>query len=380
MQEGPITCRSLPFTCSQKPIPISHLGMKTTVNLLTGTGALRHHHPLRERAAMETLHGNRITGRFAPSPTGPLHFGSLLAAVGSYCLARQAGGRWLLRIEDLDTPRTVPGAADDQLRTLEAFGLEWDGAIVWQSQRREAYEAALHGLRQNGAVFDCGCSRREVLASAPHPGEEGPVYPGTCRTGLAEGMSPRTVRLRVTDIPITFTDAVFGATQQHLPKSVGDFVLRRADGLFAYQLAVVVDDAEAGVNQVVRGADLLSSTARQIFLHHCLNLPIPNYVHLPLALDHGGEKISKRHGDVNLLPGQEGKNLWRALRFLGQPVPEELLKDSATAILHWAVPHFEVSRVPGQNRTIFAGEDRAFTPARQTDAAANREQVALALE
>jgi glutamyl-Q tRNA(Asp) synthetase len=329
---------------------------------------------------MNNSHADGVIGRFAPSPTGPLHFGSLLAAVGSYCLARQTGGRWLLRIEDLDAPRTVPGAADQQLRTLEAFGLEWDGDIVWQSRRQGAYEAALQQLRQQGAIFDCGCSRREILASAPHPGEEGPVYPGTCRAGLAEGALPRAVRLRVPGEPITFVDAVFGIVCQGLAAAVGDFVLRRADGLFAYQLAVVVDDAAAGVNQVVRGADLLSSTPRQIFLQRCLGLPAPNYAHLPLALGHDGEKISKRHGDLSLLPGEEGRDLWRALRFLGQQLPEELAGESASEILRWAVPHFDVRRVPRQNRTIFAREGRAFTRSDRDKALADGPQAPSPLE
>jgi glutamyl-Q tRNA(Asp) synthetase len=269
----------------------------------------------------QTNPSSQVVGRFAPSPTGPLHFGSLLAAVGSYCLARQAGGRWLLRIEDLDAPRTVPGAADQQMHTLEAFGFSWDGEVIWQSRRRDAYEAALPRLRRQHQVFDCCCSRREILASAPHPGEEGPVYPGTCRTGLGKGASPRAIRLRVPDTPITFTDSVFGTIQQHLPTAVGDFVLRRADALFAYQLAVVVDDADSGVNQVVRGADLLSSTPRQIFLQHCLALPTPHYIHLPLAMGSNGEKISKRHADVFLAPGEENRHLAQALEFLGQQVP-----------------------------------------------------------
>jgi glutamyl-Q tRNA(Asp) synthetase len=310
---------------------------------------------------MKDLLENRVVGRFAPSPTGPLHFGSLLAAVGSYCLARQAGGRWLVRIEDLDTPRTLPGVADQQLRTLEAFGLQWDGDIVWQSWRRDAYEAALQYLRQQGAVFDCSCSRREILASAPHPGEEGPVYPGTCRAGLTADARPKAVRLRVADTSVAFIDAVFGALQQHLPTAVGDFVLRRADGLFAYQLAVVVDDAASGVNQVVRGADLLSSTPRQIFLQQCLGLPRPQYIHLPLALDQHGQKISKRHGESYSLCGDKCQVLWQLLRFLGQQAPAELAYGPVPELLQWAVTHFEVARVPRQ-QPFFVEESGAFAP------------------
>ncbi len=284
-----------------------------------------------------------MVGRFAPSPTGPHHFGSLVAAIGSYCLARQASGRWLLRIEDLDTPRVVPGAADHILRTLELCGLEWDGAVLYQSRRVDRYEAALEHLRAAGRIFACGCSRKEVLASAPHVGEEGPLYPGTCRQGIPRGSRPRALRIRVPQKQVCFVDGLFGPREQRLAAVVGDFVLRRADGLFAYQLAVVVDDAESGVTQVVRGADLLTSTPRQIFLQACLGYPSPEYIHLPLALAPGGEKISKRHGAAAIAPGPE---LWQALRFLGQPIPAEWQSAPAAAIVAWGVEHFSLKRVP----------------------------------
>lgn len=288
-----------------------------------------------------------VVGRFAPSPTGPLHFGSLVTAVGSFCLARQGGGRWLLRMEDLDTPRVVPGAADDILRTLEALELAWDGEVLWQSRRTAAYEDALDCLREKGLIFACGCSRQEILASAPHPGEDGTVYPGTCRAGLAAGRRPRALRIRVPDEVIRFADGLCGPAQQCLASAVGDFVLRRADGLFAYQLAVVVDDAESGVNQVVRGADLLTSTPRQIFLHTCLGNPLPHYVHLPLALAANGEKLSKRHGSVAIgSPLEGGAWLWRALHFLGQDVPSELRFASCRDVLEWGVKNFALHRVP----------------------------------
>lgn len=285
-----------------------------------------------------------IVGRFAPSPTGPLHFGSLVAAVGSYCLARRAGGRWLLRMEDLDTPRVVPGAADQILRDLEDLGLHWDGEIVWQSRRTAAYRAALERLQARQLVFDCACTRKEVLASAPHPGEEGPVYPGTCRRGLPAGRKPRALRIRVPQDQVCFVDGVFGPIDQVLSRAVGDFVLRRADGLFAYQLAVVVDDADSRVNQVVRGADLLSSTPRQIFLHAALGNPVPAYHHLPLATDARGAKLSKRHG--NIMEMSPGASLTSALTFLGQPVPHELHRAPPGDLLPWAVQHFDPARIP----------------------------------
>jgi glutamyl-Q tRNA(Asp) synthetase len=304
-----------------------------------------------ENQDIVSSHRTTTVGRFAPSPTGPLHFGSLVAAVGSYCLARQAGGRWLLRIEDLDTPRVVPGAADDIMHVLEQLGLFWDGPVIWQSRRGEAYQDALERLRQSGLLFECACSRREILASAPHPGEEGPVYPGTCRPGLTPGRRPRMLRIRVPNDPICFIDGVYGPRAQNLPTAVGDFVVRRADGLFAYQLAVVVDDAEFGITQVVRGADLLLSTPRQIFLQTCLGYRIPHYVHLPLVLSDEGEKISKRHGTINIVrAGREGELLSRALRFLGQDVPAEVREAPVNQILAWAVSHFDLSRVPGTDR------------------------------
>jgi len=288
----------------------------------------------------------KITGRFAPSPTGPLHFGSLVAAVGSYCLARQAGGAWLLRMEDIDTPRVVPGAAESILRELEAFGFEWDGEVLYQSTRFARYDEILVRLREQGLLFDCGCSRKEILASAPHPGEEGPRYPGTCRRGLPPGRQPRSQRLLVPESLFCFVDGVFGPVEQHLADAVGDFVLKRADGIFAYQLAVVVDDIDCGVNQVVRGADLLSSAARQIYLHACLDSAPPQYIHLPIALGPDNEKLSKRHGDFGLNEEQRSFSLWRALRFLGQPAPEELRHLSSGEVLRWGIENFQVKSIP----------------------------------
>jgi glutamyl-Q tRNA(Asp) synthetase len=272
----------------------------------------------------------------------------LVAAVGSYCLARREGGLWLLRMEDLDPPRVVPGSADEILSALDKLGLHWDGDIVWQSQRTEAYVEAVERLRSRGLVFDCACTRKEVLLSAPHPGEEGPLYPGTCRAGLQQGRKPRALRIEVPQEQVCFRDGVFGPFQQVLSEAVGDFVLRRADGLFAYQLAVVVDDADSRVNQVVRGADLLASTPRQIFLHACLGNPVPEYIHLPMAMGSNGKKISKRHG-VDLLDyaSDATRLITQALSFLGQTVPDGLQGAPPAELLSWAIQDFDLDRIPG---------------------------------
>lgn len=251
-----------------------------------------------------------------------------------------------MRIEDLDTPRVVSGSAAGILRDLEAFGFEWDGPVVYQSQRFDAYEAALCRLREKGLVFDCGCSRKEILASAPHQGEEGPCYPGTCRAGLPPGRKPRALRLKVPGQIFCFDDAVFGPTEQHLADAVGDFVLKRADGMYAYQLAVVVDDDAAGVTQVVRGADLIGSTVRQIYLHSCLGQPAPNYSHMPIVLGPDGDKLSKRHGLIGL-QDEIGLSapLLRALHFLGQSLPPDAAEMSARDVLAWGVSNFDFSRI-----------------------------------
>ena len=301
---------------------------------------------------MDNIQENhKIVGRFAPSPTGPLHFGSLVAALGSYLAARSCGGEWLVRIEDLDPPRVVPGSAATLLQLLETLGFEWDGPLVWQSARLERYREVLGDLQRAGLLFDCTCSRREVMASAPHVGEDGPVYPGTCRNGAKGNRAEKAVRLRVPDQTVDYCDEVYGWQRQNLEKQVGDFVLYRADGQFAYQFAVVVDDIDYGVNQVVRGADLLSSTPRQIYLHRCLHKVPPDYYHLPLALGEDGEKLSKRHGRAGLVSAANGAvMLWHALDFLGQQPPVELRAGSAQEILSWGRTHFSPQRISTVDR------------------------------
>jgi glutamyl-Q tRNA(Asp) synthetase len=263
-----------------------------------------------------------VKGRFAPSPTGPLHFGSLVAAVGSYLSAKSHNGEWLVRMEDLDPPREAPGAADDILRTLEACGFEWDGEVLYQSRRRDAYETALEMLRHQDVLYACGCTRREIADSSIH-GIDGPVYPGTCRTGLKNARATCALRVRTDNAVIEFDDRIQGVLRSRLESEVGDFVVRRADGVHAYQLAVVVDDAAQGITEVVRGADLLASTARQIHLQRVLGLPTPRYLHLPAALNAAGEKLSKQTYAPPLPKTGIVTELWRALDFLGQSPPPE---------------------------------------------------------
>ena len=290
-------------------------------------------------------------GRFAPSPTGPLHFGSLVAALGSYLLAKQAGGRWFLRVEDLDPPRVIPGSADSILRLLNFCGFEWDGKVLYQSLRFDRYRQVLRQLQERELVFACSCSRRELIASAPHSGDDGPIYPGTCRQGPIGQRPERSIRLRVPDHEISCQDLVFGPLRQNLQREVGDFVLQRADGLFAYQLAVVVDDIDSGINQVVRGADLLSSTPRQAYLYQCLQQPLPDYCHLPLALGDDEQKLSKRHGKSAIITAENSRRaLWVAFQFLGQQPPDELLGAAGAELLAWGMENFSADRVQTSER------------------------------
>jgi glutamyl-Q tRNA(Asp) synthetase len=284
-------------------------------------------------------------GRFAPSPTGPLHFGSLIAALGSFLEARRCGGEWLVRIEDVDAPRTAPGATTAILRALERYGLHWDGPVLYQSRRTAHYQAALDRLSSAGLAYPCTCTRRE-LAGCPRGRDGAPIYPGTCRAGPRQPDRPRAIRLQVTDVLIQFRDDIQGEYGQRLEREVGDFVLRRADGLFTYQLAVVVDDAAQGVTQVVRGADLLDSTPRQMVLQRLLELPTPDYAHLPVAVDGRGDKLSKQTGAPPLDERDPGPTLWAALRFLGQQPPPALAREPPAVILAWALTHWRLERVP----------------------------------
>jgi glutamyl-Q tRNA(Asp) synthetase len=296
-----------------------------------------------------------IIGRFAPSPTGLLHTGSLVAAIGSYLMAKRVGGRWLLRMDDLDTPRQIPGMADEIMRTLESFGLLWDGQVAWQSRHTDCYRQAFDTLLQKGLLYPCGCSRKEIAmaASAPHPEDDCIPYGGRCRRGLKDGAVVRSWRVRVPEGETCFSDLRCGKICQNLAGVSGDFALRRGESDYLYQLAVVVDDAVTGVNQVVRGEDLLSSTPRQIYLQRLLGVVEPEYCHLPLVTGPGGSKLSKRDNLVSVQPdsghclkGREGKLVFEVLRFLGQDPPTALAGSGCRELLEWGVASFDPAKLP----------------------------------
>lgn len=292
----------------------------------------------------------QVRGRFAPSPTGPLHFGSLVCALASFLDARARGGAWHVRIEDLDRPRCRRSHAETILRQLETYGLTWDGDIVWQSARGERYADMLASLTAAGRIYACACSRQDIAAVAalaieqgrPHP----EAYPGRCRQGLPPGRKARSYRLAVPPGLVEFVDRIQGTVIQDVAAEVGDFVVKRADGPHAYQLAVVADDADLGITDVVRGADLLDSTARQIVLHGLLGWQAPHYAHVPLAVDRHGHKLSKQNRAPPLGLHPAARELADALRFLGLPPPADLTGSNTAEILCWAIAHFDLGRIP----------------------------------
>ncbi|MEA3639130.1 MAG: tRNA glutamyl-Q(34) synthetase GluQRS [Lamprobacter sp.] len=286
----------------------------------------------------------RYRGRFAPSPTGPLHFGSLLAAVGSFADARQQQGAWLVRIEDLDQQRCLPGADVSILKTLQAFGLCWDEPPSYQSQRTAYYEAALERLQRDQLCYPCACTRREIAALGLQ-GLEGPIYPGCCRAGLPPGRRGRSLRLRIDCGELSILDRIHGLSTQHLSSEVGDIVLRRADGFYAYQLAVVVDDGDQGITRVVRGADLLGSTQRQVYLQRCLGLPQPEYAHLPLMLGGDGRKLSKSLAAAPVDATDPLPALTQAWHLLGQR-SLDAAPSRVDEFWQQAIPRWDLARVP----------------------------------
>jgi glutamyl-Q tRNA(Asp) synthetase len=284
-------------------------------------------------------------GRFAPTPSGPLHFGSMVAAIGSYLDAKSQGGTWALRIDDLDPPRVAPGSVDSILRCLEKFHMAWDGEVVFQSARGDAYRAALDRLRALGLVYPCTCSRKEI-GDAGLEGVDGPVYPGTCRNGVLPGRKVPAWRVRTTATPVEFVDLLQGRVSQDLEHEIGDFVLLRADNVYAYHLACAVDDDAQGITHVVRGADLLTSTPRQIYLLGLLSLPVPAYLHLPVALNSVGEKLSKQTLARAVDPDAAPIVLADVLRFLKHPPPLEVRADGIASLWRWALANWRRDRLP----------------------------------
>lgn len=283
---------------------------------------------------------SRYTGRFAPSPTGPMHFGTLIAAVVSYLQAKSNAGRWLLRIEDVDLLRKVDGADMQIIQSLRNFGFEWDGDIVYQAQRTDAYQQALDILEHKDLVFPCTCSRKQLAAET---GQWSPVYPGTCRQSRDWEQPEYSIRCKVDKQRVDFEDAIFGKQSEQLDQQVGDFVIKRRDGLFAYQLAVVVDDAWQGVTEVVRGTDLLDSTGRQVYLQSCLDYESPRYLHFPVALDKQGNKLSKSSGSQAIDETRPVESLNRVLAFLGQ---QQVAANSLDDFWQQAIALWDTSKIP----------------------------------
>lgn len=286
-------------------------------------------------------------GRFAPSPTGPLHLGSLVAAVGSYLDAKSNQGKWLVRIDDLDTPRVVPGASSHILKTLDSLGMEWDGEVIYQSQRDDIYREAMSLLYKMALIYPCTCTRKEI-ADSSIVGISGLVYPDTCRNNLPTPGKQYAWRIKTKNDPILFQDSLSGSICQTLHRDVGDFVLQRADGVYAYQLAVVIDDAEQNITHVIRGADLMDSTPRQIYLQQLLGYPVPDYMHLPVMTDQSGNKLSKQTQAEPIDLSNAIAQLVIVLRFLGQEPPEELRESDLPSFWQWAVDNWRPEKIPRQ--------------------------------
>jgi glutamyl-Q tRNA(Asp) synthetase len=303
----------------------------------------------------ETTSSSQYVGRFAPTPSGPLHFGSLIAAVGSYLDAHAHQGLWKLRIDDVDKPREVPGSADEILRALEGFGFEWDGPVFYQSNRLEVYEAALEQLQKQAQLYACACSRKEISEQAEH-GSYGPIYPGTCRNGLKPGQIPRALRCITSAEPVCLEDRLQGHYCQYLQSEIGDFVVRRADNIIAYQLATVVDDHAQGITDIVRGVDLLDSTPRQIHLQQLLGIPTPRYLHLPIAVNQHHEKLSKQTHAPAIDPRHNIEQLDKVMCFLNHTPPEQLRGCTISEFWDWAKAHWDESRLPRQQQIVVNDE------------------------
>ena len=281
-------------------------------------------------------------GRFAPSPTGPLHYGSLLTAVASYLNIRANNGTWLVRIDDLDPPREIPGAASEILHALEAYGLHWDQDIVYQSHRQHIYDEALAALQEKDLVYFCSCSRKDILER----GER--VYSGHCRKGHLAGRKQYAMRIKVPETTLSWNDLIQGPQTTNLFQANGDFVVRRADGLYAYHLAVVIDDAKQGITESIRGADLLPSTSAQRYLQQALDIAHPQYGHIPVAVNAKGEKLSKQTGAAPISTSDSARTLCKVLQDLGQTPPEDLKASSVSDILSWGQQNWSLDKVPAR--------------------------------
>lgn len=302
----------------------------------------------------QTTKPHQYIGRFAPSPSGPLHFGSLVAALGSYLQAKNNEGLWLVRIEDIDPPREIEGASDDILRTLELFGLNWDGDVMYQSTRADQYRQALAWLKEQGLTYHCQCTRKQINQNAQYAG----VYNQTCRpinlSITDDNGQGRAIRLKNSNPTRAFDDILQGSIQSHLPANVSDdFIIHRKDGLFAYQLAVVIDDIAQGITQIVRGSDLLTTSLNQITLFNSFGYPPPSYLHLPVAVTQPGKKLSKQNhaapiNSQSTDSQQVNTLLIKALTFLGFEVPKTLISQDKRQILAWAINHWNIKKLPNK--------------------------------
>jgi glutamyl-Q tRNA(Asp) synthetase len=288
-----------------------------------------------------------IIGRFAPTPSGPLHQGSLVTALASYCEAKSRKGKWLLRMEDLDTPRVLKGSADNILFTLEAFGFEWDDKVLYQSQRFQAYEEIVQQWIDSGLIYACSCSRKSLISDHPHYGPLGVIYPGLCRNKKLNTKNQLSLRLNLQQAgEFSFNDDHYDTFKINLTQEIGDIVLKRADGIYAYHLAVVVDDAFQQVDHIVRGADLLEATPLHLYLNRLLGYSNARYLHLPLIKTSKGEKLSKQTGAIGIDPAKARDQLIAALKFLGQPVHDDITNESPKSILGYAVEMWDSSLIP----------------------------------
>ena len=297
---------------------------------------------------------NKLTpyrGRFAPSPSGELHFGSLIAAVASYLQARSSNGEWLIRIEDIDENRTVKQSDLHILRTLEQFGFEWDSEVIYQSQRKKLYQDYLDVLIEQDLIFACECSRNQLRQHAEKHGQT-LAYPGTCRNRQLSIQKPYALRCRISDQKLSFTDQIQGKLTVNLARDCGDFIVKRRDGFFAYQLVVVIDDAEQGITDIVRGADLLDSTPQQIYLQQCLILPRLTYAHLPIAMHNNGKKLSKSHQDLAVRHQSQGQILSSVLDYLEQSPPTDLALNSIADIWTWAIENWDLRKIKAVEEII----------------------------